>query len=232
MLKIAICEEKHDVVTSFKECLERYKEEKGVELEVQAFAKGSSFLSKQHKFDVVFMDIELQEESGIDVALKLREENKSMPLVFIASSKRFVINGYTADAVDFLTVPIGYAELSTMLDRLQTRLVKMDVPSVALMTKEGARRVSVDQIMYMDSTLHHVVYHLVDGDVRVRGTLSEESKKLTEDRFFRLGGALINLGHVHKVWGNDVYVGRICLPLNYNQKPALVASLLAFMNRG
>ena len=232
MLKIAICEEKHDVVASFKECFERYKEEKGVELEVQAIAKGSSFLSKQHKFDVVFMDVELQEESGIDIALKLREENKSMPLVFIAASKRFVINGYTADAVDFLTVPVKYAEVATMLDRLQTRLVKMDVPSVALMTKEGARRVSVDQIMYLDSTLHHVVYHLVDGDVRVRGSLNEEAKKFTEDRFFRLGGTLINLGHVHKVWGNDLYVGRICLPLNRNQKPALVASLLAFMNRG
>ena len=234
MLRIAICEEKHDIAASLKEGLERYKEEKGVELEAQVFAKGSVFLSKQHKFDVVFMDVELQGESGLDVALKLREENKNMPLVFISSSKRFVLNGYKFDAVDFLTAPIGYFELATMLDRLQTRLVKMDVPSIAVMTKEGARRLSVDQITYMEGSLHHVVYHLANGeaDVRVRGTLGEEAKKVTADRFFRLGNCLINLGHVNKVWEDDLYVGRDCLPISYKQKGELIQNLLAFMNRG
>ena len=232
MFRIAICEEKHDIAATLKEYIERYGAEKNVEVEVQAFAKGSAFLAKQHKFDVVFMDVKLQDESGIDVALKLRETNKAMPLVFIASSKQFVLKGYAVDAVDFLTTPIHYYEFATMLDRLQVRLVNMDVPSIAVMTKEGAKRISVDQIEYMDGSLHHVVYHLVDGDLRVRGTLGEEEKKVTKDRFFRLGGCLINLGHVHKVWEDDVYVGRACLPVKREQKSKLIASLMAFMNRG
>ena len=232
MLKIAICEEKHEIAATLKEHIERYKDEKNVECEVQVFLKGSAFLAKQHKFDVVFMDVELSDESGIDVALKLRETNKKMPLVFIASTKQFVLKGYEADAVDFLTAPIGYFEFETMLDRLQVRLVKMDVPSIAVMTKEGAKRISVDQIEYMDGSLHHVVYHLVDGDLRARGTLGEEEKKVTQDRFFRLGGYLVNLGHVHKVWEDDLYVGKACLPLPLKQKADLLAGLLAFMNRG
>ncbi len=232
MLKIAICEEKHEIAATLKEHIERYKNEKNVEVEVQVFLKDSAFLAKQRKFDVVFMDVKLQDESGIDVALKLRESNKKMPIVFIASAKQFVFKGYEADAVDFLTAPIGYFEFETMLDRLQVRLVKMDVPSIAVMTKEGAKRISVDEIEYMEGSLHHVVYHLVDGDLRVRGTLSEEEKKVTKDRFFRLGGCLINLEHVHKVWEDDVYVGKACLPVKREQKSKLIASLMAFMNRG
>ena len=232
MLRIAICEEKHEIVATLKEHLERYKAEKEVELEVQAFAKGSAFLSKQHKFDVVFLDVELQDESGFDIALKLREATKAMPIVFLASSKRFTINGYEVDAVDFLTVPTGYYAFATMLDRVQTRLVKMDEPSIAVMTKQGARRISVGQIVYMEGSLHHVIYHLTDGDVRVKGTLADEEKKLTADRFFRLGGYLINLGHVNKVWEDDVYVGPVCLPISYKQKGELLKSLGAFMNRG
>ncbi|MBR4800320.1 MAG: response regulator transcription factor [Clostridia bacterium] len=232
MLKIAICEEKHEIASVLKEYVERYSAEKNVETEVQAFAKGSAFLAKQHKFDVVFMDVALQDESGIEAAQKLRETNKKMPLVFLTQSRQFVLKGNDVDAVDFLSVPIGYYEFETMLDRLQMRLVKMDVPSVAVMTKTGAQRISVDQIEYIDNTLHHVVYHLVDGDLRVRGSLGEEAKKVTGDRFFHLSNYIINLGHVNKVWGNDVYVGSVCLPVSYKQKPELLDSLLAFMNRG
>ncbi len=231
-MKIAICEDKHEIAAILKEYSARYGEEKGVEVEVQAFSKGSAFLAKQHKFDAVFMDVELQDENGIEVALKLRETNKETPLVFIASSKQFVLKGYEVDAVDFLTTPINYPEFATMLDRVQVRLVRMDVPSIAVMTKDGAKRISVDQIEYMEGSLHHVIYHLVDGDLRIRGTLGDEAKKVTQDRFFRLGGYLINLGHVHKVWEDDVYVGRACLPIKHDQKSQLLASLLAFMNRG
>lgn len=232
MLKIAICEDKHELVSTLKEYLARYQEEKALEVEVQVFAKGSAFLAKQHKFDVVLMDVELQDESGIETAEKLRETNKEMPLVFITSSRHFTLKGYTVDAVDFLTTPIRYFEFATMLDRLQVRFVHMDVPSIAVMTKEGAKRISVDQIEYMDGSLHHVVYHLVDGELRVRGTLGDEEKKVTKDRFFRLGGCLINLEHVHKVWEDDVYVGKACLPVKREQKSKLIASLMAFMNRG
>lgn len=233
MLNIAICEEKHEIAANLKDYIERYKTERDLEAEVQVFAKGSAFLAKQHKFDVVFMDLELQDESGIDTALKLRETNKKMPLVFVARTNQFVLNGYEMDAMDFLAVPFSYYEFETMLDRLQTRLVKMDVPSIAVMTKDGAKRISVDEIEYMEGSLHHVVYHLVDGDLRVRGTLGEEEKKVTADRFFRLGGGyLVNLGHVHKVWEDDLYVGKACLPLPLKQKAELLAGLLAFMNRG
>lgn len=231
MLKVAICEEKHEIVASLKEYLERYQAEKGIEIEPQAFLKGSAFLAKEQKFDFVIMDVDFQDEEE-DVASKLRETNGKMPIIFISSSKRFTIKGNKIDAVDFLTAPVGYYEFATMLDRIQVRLVKMDVPSIAIMTKEGARRISVDQIEYMDGSLHHVVYHLTDGDVRVRGVLSEEAKKVTQDRFFRLGGYLINLAHVNKVWGTDVYVGSACLPLPYNKKAELLNSLVAFMNRG
>lgn len=232
MLKVAICEEKHEIVASLKGYLERYQAEKGIEIEPQVFLKGSSFLAKEQKFDFVIMDVEFQDEGGTDVALKLREENGEMPIIFISSNKRFTLKGSLVDAMDFLSAPIGYYEFATMLDRIQVRLVKMDVPSIAIMTKEGARRISVDQIEYMDGSLHHVVYHLTDGDVRVRGVLSEEAKKVTQDRFFRLRGYLINLAHVNKVWGTDVYVGSACLPLPYNKKAELLNSLVAFMNRG
>ena len=232
MLKIAICEDNHEIVSALKGHLERYKAEKEVEYEVQTFVKGSTFLAKEQKFDVVFMDVELQGESGIETAIALRKTNAQMPIVFISSTQNFAVKGCEADAVDFLTPPIGYYPFATMMDRVQLRLVKADTPHVAIMTKKGVQRISVDQIEYMEGGLNFVVYHLTDGDVRVHGSLNEEAKKVTENRFFRLRGKLLNLSHVNKVWGSDVYVGKACFFLPKKRKAEFLTSLLAFMNRG
>ena len=232
MFRIAICEEKNEVVAALNEFLERYKTEKGVDLEARAFRKGEAFLAENQKFDCALIDVGSENENGVETALKLRELNARMPILFLTSSNRFTLKGYEVDAVDFLPLPASYYAFSTLLDRVQIRLVKMDVPYIAIMTKTGAKRVSVDAIEYMEGGLNHVVYHMKDGDERVRGSLTEEAKKVTEDRFFRLGNYLINLAHVSKVWESDVYVGRACLPISRKQKTALLTSLTAFMNRG
>ena len=232
MLKIAICEKNQEIVTRAGDYLERYEKERGTETEVLVFTKGSEFIENQQKVDVAIINVELQDEGGVDVVLSLRETNKKMPVAFITSQPTFSFKGYDVDAVDFLAFPFSYYAFSTLLDRMQLRLIKTDIPYIAIMTKKGVQRVSVDRIEYIEAVLNHVVYHTTDGDIRAQGSLNDEAKKVTADRFFRLGGYLINLAHVNKVWETDVYVGKACLPLPHKQKNALLNSLVAFMNRG
>lgn len=230
MLKITIFEDKTEIKTKIKEYIEKYSLEKEIETEIKFFESSEKFLSKIKDFDIAMIDVD---NDGIDVATELRAKNKEIPLALITSVKQFSINGYLIDAVDFLTNNSTYYEFSTLMDRLQMRLVKMEIPDVAIMTKQGIKRVSVNQIAYIEGSFNHVIYHLEnEEEIRIRGSLNEEEKKLTRDRFFRLGDMLLNLGHVYKVKGFDVYVGDTCLSLPQNKKQVLLNSLLAYMNRG
>ena len=234
MLRIAMFALSSDTVKTLKGHVERYREEKGLDVECQAFESSERFLNNQHEFDLAIVDAEASNADDGRLVTELRRLNRKIALIFVTSHKQFTIKNYEdVDALFFLGAPISYPAFATLLDRVQVRLVSQDVPTVAVMTKEGARRVAVDQITYLDATPHHVIYHLVDGEtLRVRGTLNEESKKVTADRFFRLGNYLVNLGHVYKVWEDDLYVGDACLLLPRNKKQALLSSLLAYMNRG
>ena len=230
MLKITIFEDKTEIKTKIKEYIERYNIEKEIETELKFFESSEKFLSKIKDSDIVMIDVDGE---GMNVANELRIKNKEIPLALISSLKQFAIDGHEIDAVDFITNTITYYEFSTLMDRLQMRLVKMEIPDVAIMTKQGIKRVSVNQIAYIEGTFNHVIYHLDnEEEISIRGSLNEEEKKLTMDRFFRLGDILLNLGHVYKVKGFDVYVGDTCLSLPQNKKQALLNSLLAYMNRG
>ena len=233
MVKIAICEKDSALSSALTEYTARYAEERGIECNALVFSTGKDLLEKPIEYDAAFISVGIDEGKGIEVAEKLHEISTTVPVVFIGTEKQFLIKGKRADAMDFLISPVTYYAYATMLDRIQVRLVETEVPTLALMTKQGARRVAVDQITYIESSANHVLYHMKnDEDLRVRGSLSDAEKKLTADRFFRLGGCLLNLEHVYKVSGNDVYVGETCLKLSPKKKAALLDNLLAFMNRG
>ncbi|MBR1747716.1 MAG: LytTR family transcriptional regulator [Clostridia bacterium] len=229
MLKIAILDPNGDQRALLTEYLARYRTEKEIEIESSFIKNDDEFVENIQNFDVAIMRFS---EADFALAKKLRRESK-LPLIFIAEEKNFDLTDYrTQDILGVLHTGFSYPAFYTLLDRADSRVISSEVPSVAVNTKKGIRRVSVDEIYYLESTPHHVVYHLKEGDLRVRENLSESAKRLTADRFFRLGGYLVNLQHVYKVWESDVYVGTGCLPLPRNKKADFLDSLLAFMNRG
>lgn len=230
-MRIAICDQTPEA-TDLVAFTEKYAEKKEIQCAAESFSTGEELLERQDDFDAYFIHVAF-DGAGVGLAEKIREKNSSKPIVFIAGTDNFSVAGKTVDAVDMIVPPVGYYAYSTMLDRVQMRLVKTDVPpTVAVMAKKGARRVSVDEITYIENSGLDVIYHTTDGDLKAHGSLNDAAKKVTGDRFFRMGKYLINLGHVQKVSGTDLYVGAACLPLPYNKKAELLNNLLAFMNRG
>ena len=228
-LKIAIYSHNPQTVSEVLDYTARYVVEKGIECDTKGFDTGETLSERQHEFDAVIIDID---GDGVSVATQMREKSFSGPIVFVTPASHFSIEEKTIDAMDLLVYPFSYFAFATMMDRVQIRLVSTETPTVAFMTRQGARRVSVNEITYIEGAGLHTICHRTEEDIVINGSLSDAEKKLTADRFFRLGKYLLNLGHVYKVSGNDVYVGTACLPLPPQKKGELLDSLLAFMNRG
>ena len=228
-MKIALFTQNEKLAQEILALTARYVEEKTLECETKVFGAGDETLCGQGGFEAALIEAT---DDGIAVAARMRESGFHLPIVFVAQTNYFSVEGKKIDAMGFLTCPVSYYAFATMLDRIQTRLVSMETHTVALMTKQGVRRLSTDNITYIENSGINVVYHTTEGDIRIHGSMNDAAKKVTADRFFRLGNYLLNLGHVYRVSGMDVYVGDACLPLPLNKKAELISSLLAFMNRG
>jgi len=71
--------------------------------------------------DLVFLDIRMPVESGLDVA-RARDGRKGPFVVFVTAYDRFAVPAFEADAVDYLTKPLTEARFDAALDRVRQRL--------------------------------------------------------------------------------------------------------------
>lgn len=78
-----------------------------------------------HSPDVVFLDIRMPLESGLDVA-RSRDGRTGPFVVFVTAYDRFALPAFEADAVDYLTKPLIESRFDAALDRVRNRLRERD----------------------------------------------------------------------------------------------------------
>lgn len=231
MLEIAIVEDRQEAVFNLENHIARLKMEKGIECHYTVFENGLFFIENYKPiYDVVFMDIEMPLMNGMEAATRLRQVDPYVPLVFITDLKQYALKGYEVEAMDFLVKPVNYISFATMMERVVRRSTKKE-EQLTLSTAEGTFNVNINDIYYIEMLNHYVIYHAVTGEVRFFGSLSDEEKRLPQDRFIRCNsGFIVNLAQVKKVQDGEVYVGDTSLPISRNKKAAFMQSLLNFMS--
>lgn len=72
--------------------------------------------------DVVFMDIEMPECSGLEVAQKISELADPPSVVFVTAYNEYAIEAFKVDALDYLLKPIESRDLSRVLDKIEKKV--------------------------------------------------------------------------------------------------------------
>lgn len=122
---------------------------------------------REHPADLIFLDIQMPELSGIEFAKILPNETK---IIFTTAFQQYAIEGYKVSAIDYLLKPIAYEdflraankalEWYTVVHKQQTAaqdrfmFVKSDYK---------LQRISLDAILYVEGLKDYVRIYLDDG---------------------------------------------------------------------
>ena len=87
------------------------------------FASGADFLSAagKERFDLVFLDIYMKGQNGVDTAEMLRRFDTDCLLVFITTSTDHALDGFRVRAFHYLVKPYTDSDLSTLFDEIIKR---------------------------------------------------------------------------------------------------------------
>lgn len=89
------------------------------------------------KPDLLFLDVELPDMTGMDVLARLRDRiTWNMRVVFYTAYNKYVIDALRSTAFDFLQKPVDSSELQMVMSRLCEQNVKSDVGNVAALLKD------------------------------------------------------------------------------------------------
>lgn len=109
MLRVAIVDDDAKFQKQPKEFITRFFQYDAGQFCVRCYCDGVTFLSEyQGDFDIVIIDIMMPMMNGIEVAHKIREQDKNVLVMFITGTADFAIRGYEVSAVDYILKPLSY----------------------------------------------------------------------------------------------------------------------------
>ena len=188
--------------------LARYDEERRIGLHVTRRVSTVDLFYDDTHFDLVFMDIDLPGENGMDAARRFRENDSETPLIFVTNLARFAIKGYQVDALDFIVKPITYYNFAMRMDRAVRAMHRNESATLAITTSDGISVVAISDIVYVEVLGHYLYYHLVGKEsLRSRGTITKAEEALADHSFVRVSkGHLVNMGRITRMGSDEVVV--------------------------
>lgn len=199
-----------DDIASERETLKKRITGQAVRLSLDAaildYTSGPDFLSDARKehFDLVFLDIYMGSENGVDMAEQLRRFDKDCLLVFTTVSPDHALDGFRVRALHYLVKPYKETDLAALFDEIAKHFPIMD-KYIEINAASGIVRLRLQDILYAEHYQHQVyIYSAAGGQIVARLTFRKFTASLTDGRFFLCSrGVLVNMEHAKDFDGTD-----------------------------
>ena len=207
MFRIAICDDESLFAEELKELLSGYMMEKGLVFEIDIYGSGEALIElgiEVIKYTAVFLDINMEKIDGIKAAEKIREVSREVFIVFVTAFVNYSLEGYRLDVVRYLLK--GNVDFPSMVNECVDALVDKLSYSVTKREfdfKEGKREISLERLLYVESNLHKLEFHVMEDDLKIYTmyeTLNALESKLVEKDFVRIHQSyLVNIKYIKNV---------------------------------
>ena len=220
MLRAIIVDDEYHSREALKNMLTEYCPEVEVVGLASKVDEGLSLLKSQ-KPDLVFLDIEMPNESGFD--LLTRASILNFEVIFTTAFRHYALKAFKFSAIDYLLKPIDPEELQIAVDKvikkrrdawnnrklenflnnIHNKNVKQH--SITLSTSEGYEFINVSQIIYCEANGAYTKFLLKERKPLIVSKHLKEYENLLSDHYFMRvhQSYLINLSEVEKYLRSD-----------------------------
>ncbi|CAN5188413.1 LytTR family DNA-binding domain-containing protein [soil metagenome] len=162
-------------------------------------------LIADHEPDIVFLDIQIPEPNGLDVARFIGDR---CHVVFVTAYDAHAIDAFEKGAVDYLLKPLSDARLSVTIQRLKQKLQNtMQAPSdlaglvdqlqapqarsqylrwITAAVGKSLRMITIDEVVFIQSDQKYTRVVLADSEVLIRKSLKELLSELDPEQFWQI----------------------------------------------
>ncbi|MDE5932885.1 MAG: LytTR family DNA-binding domain-containing protein [Lachnospiraceae bacterium] len=205
MYRLAICDDEQADVVYLQSLLEKWAESTRTALKIENYPSAEAFLFQYEEdkaFDLLLLDIEMGKMSGLELARKIRQENRTVQIIFITGYMEYIGEGYDVEALHYLIKPVTAEKLFAVLDRAAKRLEAKE-KELCLALPGTVVRIPFREIRYLEVQRNYVTVHGAEA-YTVKKTLNELEEELDES-FGRTGRSyIVNLHFVKKITKTQV----------------------------
>ena len=210
MIKIAFCDDDMEVLHQMNELLDRYRVERNEDITYAAFQSPFELLTEIEKGirpDILFLDVVMPGQNGMDVAKEIRQYDTNMKIIFLTSSPEFAVESYTVGAYFYQLKPIWEESFFRLMDAVLAECEKKKKNSLILRSKDGITRIDLQQLEYCEVLGRKLLFHLENGAVlESAGSLDDLAGQLMQySNFFRPHRSfLVNMEYIQNISSRSI----------------------------
>ncbi|WP_282136164.1 LytR/AlgR family response regulator transcription factor [Seonamhaeicola maritimus] len=196
--------------------------------------EGFSYL-RYHHVDLIFLDINMPEVSGISFAKSI---SKDIKIIFTTAYRDYAVEGFELQAVDYLLKPISFERLLKAVNNYfdiygesEPNSIETSNGNEFMFVRSDRRMIKIDfeEIIYIESYSDYIKIHLKNETIVTRETISSVAVKLPNNKFMRIHRSfIISLANISSFTNEEITINKKSLPISRSYKKEVLNTLEKF----
>ena len=180
------------------------------------------------KADLVFLDIQMDEMSGLEVAALLPPETK---VIFCTAFEEFAVQTYNMEAVDYLLKPIALPRFLKAIDRASNIILGhsikklKEIPNDYIFIKGDQKgkmvKLNFCEIEYVEGMKNYVAFYTARNKIMTHLTMKDVDNRLSKNNFIRVHKSyIVSIQHIVTIENSCIFLANRenAIPLSESYK--------------
>lgn len=193
-MKILICDDEQQYLEALRTHVAEYMRSRFIDCEITAVTSAKEITTP--RFDLAFLDIQMEGMDGITLAKELKHQNSKIALFFVTNYDEYQDDAMDVNAFRFFSKPFEVRRLYSGLDKAMEYIDGAYV-DIFLYGDNAQQRVLIDDILYVTRANRKVVLKTQYQDLTIRQDFDELCEKMPPLFFYQVHKSYyVNLHYV------------------------------------
>lgn len=171
---------------------------------------------KSHQVDLLFLDINMDELSGIE----LLESSKIESQVIITTAyQEYALKGYELNVTDYLLKPFTFNRFIQAVNKAQENLLKKSSDTsldfIFIKTENRLEKISLDEIIYIEGMRDYRRIHTIDKKIMTLQNFKELEQTIPSNRVCRVHKSyMVALNKIDSIERSRIKIADQIIPIS------------------
>jgi DNA-binding LytR/AlgR family response regulator len=207
MIKLAICDDDVHSIKRTSDIVAEVANNIRRTIEIDTYSNAGDILhrllQKKESLDILVLDIDMPEMTGLELAERLRSGGENLIIIFLTAHDSYVYKAIEYTPFRYVRKGCAKTELPIALKAAVQLIESQSDSSIVLRTEDGDERVSLSEILFYELDLRRkIIVQLHNGKsiVTTRMTIKDMQTQISESRFIPLHRSMVvNASHVRSI---------------------------------
>lgn len=211
-INIAVCDDKQEALDIIQEELVKAANNLNITIETYLYLDGNEVVdmicNNKEEFDILFLDIDMPNISGLEVAKRIRNTGSDIILIFISAHEQYVFESFDYNPFKYIRKNKIKEEIEYSLKRAYKRISSENAKSIIIKAEDGEVRLKYASIMYFEIYSRKMSVFTNDNKKRNlvgRNTIKKIYSELDNEDFILIhSGCIVNVKYINEYSGHDI----------------------------